>query len=609
MTYLFSNASNATIINEVEIKNNVGNAIPVTATLYNGVSPVTLANPLPVSIGSSNIQIFGNTNIIDTVTVTSTPQNPVHVHLTEIGTGNVLLTDYVPIQGNVITKYDTNSNNLQLDKVGRLRVASQTQMWWYAPTVDKDGDLRYIEQFTGAGAQSDYIQNLSSISISSGTDSNGSAIRISRRRHKMRPGVSIMALFSINWNGYDSGIVTKRAGLFTAFNGIFYEVGTDLNVVIRRRLIDGTLVEKRVARSDFNIDKLDGTGSVGLDLRPVVLNQANITAYVSTTTVPVGNSNVYNVVYTVNNRSQFEPGRKFAVTGVSPATFNGTAMVSSVSGTTGSGNVTVTYITNPGSFSSLSNAVMKHTALHNQYVFGFDFAGSRSTNVRFFVESAQGRIAIHNEDFSGELSTPFANAPAMSTRYEVINSGLPAFRPSFVVSSEVVNVEAELELSPGFGAATNNTGVIFQNNLTEEYAILGIGLRAGEPYQRGDLQIQDFKIVDIGNLNKTNAAVFYWRLLLNPTISGTIPTPVDIGKATRQWSYTTNNTVSGGTTLLAGYSQSLDVTNLGTALNFINIGSNIDYTDADKIVLIVKQVMHGTSDAIVLATMNFIEAL
>jgi hypothetical protein len=101
MTYLFNSNTNATISNEVEIKNDVGNAVPVVATINNGNATVSLFNPLPVTLGGGNIQIFGNTNIIDTVTVASTPENPVHVHLTELGTANLMTMDYMPIKGNV----------------------------------------------------------------------------------------------------------------------------------------------------------------------------------------------------------------------------------------------------------------------------------------------------------------------------------------------------------------------------------------------------------------------------------------------------------------------------------------------------------------------------
>jgi hypothetical protein len=101
MTYLFNSNTSATISNEVEIKNDVGNAVPVVATINNGNATVSLFNPLPVTLGSGNIQIFGNTNILDTVTVSSTPNNPVHVHLTELGTANLMTMDYMPIKGNV----------------------------------------------------------------------------------------------------------------------------------------------------------------------------------------------------------------------------------------------------------------------------------------------------------------------------------------------------------------------------------------------------------------------------------------------------------------------------------------------------------------------------
>ena len=105
MTYLFSNASNATIINEVEVKNDIGNPIPVVgnvfATVYNNAGLVTQSNPLPVTLGSNTITIIGNTFIVDTVTISSTPENPVHNHIVEVGTSGNLQVAYMPIGGTV----------------------------------------------------------------------------------------------------------------------------------------------------------------------------------------------------------------------------------------------------------------------------------------------------------------------------------------------------------------------------------------------------------------------------------------------------------------------------------------------------------------------------
>ena len=71
---------------------------------------VTTSNPLPVTLGSNNITITGDVNVGTTVNVTSSPSNPVHIHLTEVGTyGN--LTTFVPIQGNVTANGTVNVGN------------------------------------------------------------------------------------------------------------------------------------------------------------------------------------------------------------------------------------------------------------------------------------------------------------------------------------------------------------------------------------------------------------------------------------------------------------------------------------------------------------------
>ena len=54
MTYLFSNASNATIINEVEVKNDVGNALPVV-----GVE----GSPITVAFSGTTVDAFGRLRI------------------------------------------------------------------------------------------------------------------------------------------------------------------------------------------------------------------------------------------------------------------------------------------------------------------------------------------------------------------------------------------------------------------------------------------------------------------------------------------------------------------------------------------------------------------
>ena len=78
-----------------------------------------------------NIVISGNVNIPGEVTVNSSPENPVHVHLTELGTYGNLAT-FMPVQGNVIV----NSGNIV--------VYQGTTPWIVKGNVDVVGNISGI---------------------------------------------------------------------------------------------------------------------------------------------------------------------------------------------------------------------------------------------------------------------------------------------------------------------------------------------------------------------------------------------------------------------------------------------------------------------------------
>lgn len=559
-----------------------------------------------------DITITGDVNIPGNVEISNDTGNPVPVsaNTTANSASNPIYTSQAAGSYHLV-KY-TDRENLQLDATDRLRVSQAFDSWWYAPTVDKDGDFRYIESYSGTGAGSTFVQNLASISLSSGADANGTFTRISRKRHKMRPTTSIRTSFSINWNGYDAN-VTKRAGLFTDFNGCFFQVNSDLSIVLRRRLADGTLVEKSIARSAFSHDPLDGTVSqYNFDPLGDHTFSLGISGYLSTATVIVSGVSMYNVTFTVADCSKFFPGLKGRITGVIPASFNQVCMVAQVSGTSGPGTVTVTMLQPPGVFGSIGSAVFTHDYMFHQLVFGFDFNGNRNTFIRFFINGMYGRQVIHIEDFGDTLSTPWENAPAVSTRYEVFNTAAPGYRPSFLVSSETVTNEAPPVHNLHFSTAANNNYLTYLTGATAEYPVVGVALRAGEPYQRADLQIQSIGITDLNNYGNQNTApaTFFWRLVLNPTIEGTVPGATNVGKASRMWSYTTGNTVTGGITLISGYCQShTPVIRVDEAFKDVNLGSNIAYDDSDKIVLVVKQLRRGSNDAQLIGLVNFAELL
>ena len=637
---------------------------------------ISRSNPLPVSIGSDNINIIGNIAVPTTVNVASSPENPVHTHITEVGTsgnlsisylpigGNVNVTNIVSVTGNVTTNGTINVGNfpstqtvngtinigntvqvnvinfpatqnvvlvgasanvppqvtfadtVQMDTTDRLRVSVQGQQWWYVPSVDKDGNLRIQEKIQGANATSTFIQNLASVRLSSGqfysanTQLTGTVVRASRRRHKTRPGVSQEWLGVVNFDGLQTN-VTKRIGLFTNFNGMFFEAtGTTVNAVVRKRLTDGTLVETRTPFTSWNKDQMNGSGPSGYNWNSSQNITANVTSVVSTANVAVqGGNTVYQVVYQMpsGEENNIPVGKKVTLTGLTPAAFNDTGLITSID--TVNHRVTVAYIVFPGTYVSASNAQMTNTPFHQMHTYWFDVSGSRIARIRFGMYTDAGKICVH-EYYGGETGSQVVSAPAMMDRKEIINTGQPVgFLPSMTVGGSAVTIETQSEINPGFGVAQSNTRIEFNKNSPgPEYALLGIGIREGEPYQRADIQVTSIQMVDIGNINPQNAGIIQWRLILNPTLSA-VPAPTDIGKATHMYDYAQGTTITGGIDLLGGYSQGTLTQDVKAALNFLNMGSNIDYTAADIVVLAAKLIVGGSSNSLILGTISYLEDL
>ena len=585
---------------------------PTSVTVTNFTSTVFVSNTLTISNTSFAVTNFPTTstvfqgttpwNITGTVDISSMPAVSI--------TGTVTIVPVDPEVGTEVT-YVRSDNNTQLDLSGRLRISYSGQQWWFVPMIDKDGDLRYGEYNTGTNSTCTFVQNLASVYITSGTADNGQATRYSRRRHKLRPGVSHQWFCSANFDGIQTN-VAKRMGMFTNFNGYFFEVTDDLYAVVRRRLTDGTLLETRVRRDQFNHDRLDGTGPSGFNW--TATTSSNLSAASTTTVVTVNsltNNLVWQVTYTHDGTAdeRFEIGDKVVVSGMTPTTMNNTPVITALTTNT----VRVAYAANPGTFSSMSGGNIAKNGFTRHHTFFIDFNGSRSGHVRFCIMSPLGPEALHVMDFSDAIGTASTNAPALMERAEVVNTGPVNHIPSMTIGGSSFNIEAELELNPGFGVASAGTPIAYNKNtdVGNEKAILGLGLRAGEPYQRADLQINRFQLTDLGNVNPQNSGIFQWRIVLNPTLIGSIPAPVNTGKASRYWDYVGAVTASTGTgiTLMSGYSQGTYIADTKTALNFLNMGSNLDYTDADRVVLLVKLLVGGTDNSSVVATIDFTESL
>lgn len=244
MTYLFSNSS--IVVNEVEVKNDIGNAIPilgnvaVTGNVYlnNNSAIVSLTNPLPVT---------GNVNI-----------PPV--------TGNVSLIG--ALQG------------INPDAFGRTRVSEPYTLGDYKHLYSLDPNFIDVKEF---GGNVTFSANKACATLTTNSHPSSNVVHQTKFYHVYLPGKSQLILSSIHFGNAQRN-VTKRTGYFDDQDGIYFEQqggnlddGTskgNLHFVIRS-FTNGTANEsdvgtyqRRVDQNNWNIDKCDGTGKSRFYLDP-----------------------------------------------------------------------------------------------------------------------------------------------------------------------------------------------------------------------------------------------------------------------------------------------------------------------------------------------------
>lgn len=151
-----------------------------------------------------------------------------------------------------------------IDAFNNLRVGEGKILGGYEFSNSDMADL-FQDVAVGAGAVA-HIAN-QSVSVMSVTSANGDSIkRTTNRYHYYQPGVSQLVYMTMACG--DTGRVgnVRRWGYYDDNDGVFFELnGTTMNVVLRSS-IGGTVTETRVPQSQWNGDKLDGTGLSGMTL-------------------------------------------------------------------------------------------------------------------------------------------------------------------------------------------------------------------------------------------------------------------------------------------------------------------------------------------------------
>ena len=260
-------SGNVNLVESVKVNNTEAQMIPVY--LVGNVLTVNQGTTPWVTTGNANVTVIGNIagittlpSITGNVNVNNFPSN---VRITDMPgiTGNVAIYDggnSITVDGNV-TATITGTSTFTLgtgstDAFGRLRVSEPYTLF--------DTNNRYYNhnQFSTASsgtANVVYVANQSSFQLNVGSANGDSVIRETMKVFPYQPGKSQLTLSTFCMSTPKTNL-RQRVGLFGASDGVFFENDGQYNYMVIRS--GSTGVEERVRQDAWNGDRLNGAGGV-----------------------------------------------------------------------------------------------------------------------------------------------------------------------------------------------------------------------------------------------------------------------------------------------------------------------------------------------------------
>ena len=166
--------------------------------------------------------------------------------------------------GQVFTRYEVNMLSDRLtpsgtltDAFGRLRVVNPFTLFDSTHRFSDNG--LWATSNTAGNSSYSFVENQSMVTMTVGTTSNAEVIRETTKVFSYQPGKSLLIMTSFAMNTPKAN-VCQRVGYYGNDNGIYFENDGTTNYFVLRSNTSGTVTETRVAQSDWNNDKFDGTG-------------------------------------------------------------------------------------------------------------------------------------------------------------------------------------------------------------------------------------------------------------------------------------------------------------------------------------------------------------
>jgi hypothetical protein len=159
------------------------------------------------------------------------------------------------------------NDNASNDAFQRLRISSPQTLFDSKQLHDNQPLFWDDQELVGSGTTSSHYPDRASSILGVSATTSGTRARQTFQRFNYQPGKSQLVFMTgvVDKSGGGTGI-TRSVGAFDANNGIFFKDDEGTNKFVIRSSVSGSPVDTEVAQANWNVDKLDGTGTSGYTL-------------------------------------------------------------------------------------------------------------------------------------------------------------------------------------------------------------------------------------------------------------------------------------------------------------------------------------------------------
>lgn len=156
-------------------------------------------------------------------------------------------------------------DSASVDAFGRWRVSQPTVLLDTKLNHSAEPEYWDDQEVSGGGTSSTHDADRASVVMAVTAATAGKRVRQSFARPNYQPGKSQLVVMTGIIGTGESGLTTE-IGQHDDKNGLFFRNDDGVMYVVKKSYVTGAAVDTAVAQSSWNIDKMDGTGTSGINL-------------------------------------------------------------------------------------------------------------------------------------------------------------------------------------------------------------------------------------------------------------------------------------------------------------------------------------------------------